>query len=202
VDEQRSGLPQPTRRSCEDGSEAVSVSNPTLARLAALVREDGGLLADALHEHPQGATPHGDAVARGPRAEGHPADLPLVIEAVREGYLLHYATPRLMSRDDDDLALLAGDRLYALGLERLSAAGDLLAVAALADLISLSAQAQSLGDATLADAVWAAGCAEVGWGPSDELQAAKKRAIAGENDAAERLVAVARHVAGDLAPAR
>lgn len=176
--------------------------NRTLARLASLVREDGGLLAAALRQDPDGATPHGDAVARGPRADGHPADLPLVIEAVREGYLLHYGAPRLMSRDDDDLALLAGDRLYALGLERLAAAGDLVAVAALSDLIALSAQARSLGDETLADAVWAAGCAEVGWGPSDDLQDAKRRAIAGENGAAERLGAAARHVTGDLAPAR
>lgn len=182
--------------------ERRSVSNPTLGRLAALVREDGGLLADALRQRSDGATPHGDAVARGPRADGHAADLALVIEAVREGYLLHYGAPRLMSRDDDDLALLAGDRLYALGLERLAAAGDLVAVSALADLIALSAQAQSAGDEALADAVWAAGCAEVGWGPSDELQAAKEAAVAGENDAAERLGAAARHVAGDLAPAR
>jgi hypothetical protein len=173
-----------------------------LERLAALVREDGGLLADALRQDPNGPTPHGDAVARGPRAAGHPADLPLVIEAVREGYLLHYGTPRLMSREDDDLALLAGDRLYALGLERLAAAGDLVAVAALSDLIALSAQAQAAADEALADAVWAAGCAEVGWGPSDDLQAAKRRAIAGEDDAAEHLGAAARHVAGDLAPAR
>ena len=175
---------------------------PTLERLAALVREDGGLLAAALYETPRGATPHGDAVAGGPRAAGHPADLPLVIEAVREGYLLHYGTPRLMSRADDDLALLAGDRLYALGLERLAAAGDLVAVTALSDLIALSAQAQSQDDAALADAVWAAGCAEVGWGPSEDLDAAKKLAVTGESGAAERLGAAARHVAGDLAPAR
>jgi len=175
-----------------------------LERLADLVRQDGGLLADALHADggwDRLRTPYGDAVARGPRADGHPADLPLVLEAVREGYLLHYGAPRLMSRDDDDLALLAGDRLYALGLERLAAAGDLVAVAALSDLIALSAQAQSSRDPALADAVWAAGCAEVGWGPSDALQAAKNGAVAGENDAAERLVAAARQVAGDLAPA-
>jgi hypothetical protein len=176
----------------------------TLARLADLVRADGGLLAAALGGRAgfDGATPHGDAVAAGPRAQGHAADLPLVIEAVREGYLLHYGAPRLMSREDDDLALLAGDRLYALGLERLAAAGDLLAVAALADLIALSAQAQAAGDEALAAAVWAAGCAEVGWGPTEELEAAKQAAIAGENGAAERLGAAARHVAGDLAPAR
>jgi hypothetical protein len=137
-----------------------------LERLAALVRDDGGLLADAIATEPAGATPYGDAVARGPRAAGHAADLPLVLEAVREGYLLHYGAPRLMGREDDDLALLAGDRLYALGLERLAAAGDLDAVAALADLIGLGAQAHAAGDEGLADALWAAGCVEVGWGPS------------------------------------
>jgi hypothetical protein len=173
-----------------------------LDRLADVVREDGGLLAAALHTMPTGATPHGDAVARGPRSDGHPADLPLVIEAVREGYLLHYGEPRLMSREDDDLALLAGDRLYALGLERLAAAGDLDAVHALADLIALSAQAQAAGDASLADAVWAAGCAEVGWGSNAELQAAKVAARAGETGAADRLGAAARHIAGSLAPNR
>jgi hypothetical protein len=173
-----------------------------LTRLATLVREDGGLLAGAVAPAPAGATPHGDAVARGPRSEGHAADLPLVIEAVREGYLLHYGAGRLMARDDDDLALLAGDRLYALGLERLAAAGDLAAVAALADLIALGAQAQAAGDEALADAVWAAGCAEVGWGLNPDLEAAKEAARAGDSGAAERLAAAARHIVGDLAPTR
>jgi len=186
-------------RSCEDGSEAV------LERLADVVRADGGLLAAALRDDVAGATPHGDAVARGPRSDGHPADLPLVIEAVREGYLLHYGGVgggRIMSREDDDLALLAGDRLYALGLERLAAAGDLDAVHALADLIALSAQAQAAGDAPLADAVWAAGCAEVGWGSNTDLEGAKVAARAGETGAAARLEAAARHIAGSLAPNR
>ncbi len=173
-----------------------------LQRLADVVREDGGLLAAALTATPTGATPYGDVVARGPRSDGHPADLPLVIEAVREGYLLHYGQPRLMSREDDDLALLAGDRLYALGLERLAAAGDLDAVRALADLIALSAQAQAAGDTSLADAVWAAGCAELGWGSNTDLEAAKVAARAGETGAAERLGAAARHIAGSLAPNR
>jgi hypothetical protein len=173
-----------------------------LERLAGVVREDGGLLAAALRDDVSGATLYGDAVARGPRADGHSADLALVIEAVREGYLLHYGEPRLMSREDDDLALLAGDRLYALGLERLAAAGDLDAVRALADLIALSAQAQAAGDTSLADAVWAAGCAELGWGSNTDLEAAKVAARAGETDAAKRLGAAARHIAGSLAPNR
>jgi len=63
-----------------------------------------------------------------------------VLEAVREGYQLHYSTSRLLKGHDDDLALLAGDYLYALGIERLAAIGDTEAVLALADLISTSAQ--------------------------------------------------------------
>jgi hypothetical protein len=75
-------------------------------------------------------------------------------------------------------------------------------VRALADLIALGAQAQAAGDEELAEAVWAAGCAEVGWGPNPDLDAAKEAARAGETSAAERLVAAARHIAGDLAPTR
>jgi hypothetical protein len=196
VNERRRGLPASQERSCEDGSEAV-----TLRRLSTIVASDDGLLRGALRDQPHGTTPHGDLVALGPRAADHPADLPLVVEAVREGYLLHYGDGRLLGREDDDLALLAGDRLYALGLERLAAAGDLDAVRALADVIALGAQARAAGDEALAEAVWAAGCAEVGWGPDPRIAAAKDAARAGESDAAGRLRAAARHVTGDLAPA-
>jgi hypothetical protein len=68
-----------------------------------------------------------------------------VIEAVREGYLLHYGEPRLLVGHDPDLALLAGDYLYALGIERLARLGDTEAVHALADLISACAQLHSEG---------------------------------------------------------
>ena len=84
----------------------------------------------------------------------------------------------------------------------ISSAGDLDAVHALADLIALSAQAQAAGDAPLADAVWAAGCAEVGWGPDADLETAKVAVRAGETGAAERLGAAARHIAESLAPDR
>jgi hypothetical protein len=178
------------------------VTDAVLERLAALVRDEGGLLGEALGPGDASAAeaPLGDVAARGPRAGGHRADLGLVVEAVREGYLLHHGAPRLFSRDDDDLALLAGDRLYALGLERLAAAGDLAAVAALADVIALGAQAQAAGDPELAEAVWTAGAVEVGWGPDSALQRAKNAVRDGDPDAADLLRAAARHVAGDLAP--
>jgi hypothetical protein len=78
------------------------------------------------------------------------------LEAVYEGYLMHYGTPRAFAGMDDDLRLLAGDALYALGLERLSARGDVEAVAELADLISLSAQAHAEGRPNDAERLWRA----------------------------------------------
>lgn len=74
-----------------------------------------------------------------------PGDYAFVIEAIREGYLLHYGEPRLLTGHDADLALLAGDYLYALGIERLAALGDTKAVHALADLISACAQLHTEG---------------------------------------------------------
>jgi hypothetical protein len=77
-----------------------------------------------------------------------------VLEAVYEGYLMHYGEPRAFTGMDEDLRLLAGDALYALGLSRLAEAGDLEAVAALSDLISRSAQAHAEGRPEEAEALW------------------------------------------------
>lgn len=87
----------------------------------------------------------GTLAATGPRAAKAPAEYALVVEAVREGYLLHYGEPRLLAGHDPDLALLAGDYLYALGIERLAALGDTDAVRRLADLIAAGAQLHTEG---------------------------------------------------------
>jgi hypothetical protein len=79
-----------------------------------------------------------------------------VLEAVYEGYLLHYEEPRAFEGMDQDLKLLAGDSLYALGLERLAATGDIDAVRELSDLISLCAFVQAEGRPELADELWRA----------------------------------------------
>jgi hypothetical protein len=77
------------------------------------------------------------------------------LEAVYEGFVLHYREPRSFSPEmDPDLRLLAGDSLYALGLERLAEDGDLEAVAELADLISACAQAEAEGRPHVAEARW------------------------------------------------
>jgi hypothetical protein len=79
-----------------------------------------------------------------------------VLEVVYEGYLMHYGRPRAFAGMDDDMRLLAGDALYALGLRRLADAGDLEAVAELADLISACARAHAEGRAEDAEALWEA----------------------------------------------
>jgi hypothetical protein len=96
------------------------------------------------------------AVAEPPpgRFEG---DRAFALEAVYEGFLLHYGgDPRAFAGMDADLRLLAGDTLYALGLERLARDGDLEAVAELGDLISLCARAQAETRPDLIDRLWAA----------------------------------------------
>jgi hypothetical protein len=80
----------------------------------------------------------------------------LVFEAVREGYLLHYGESRLMAGHDPDLGLLAGDYLYALGLDRLAALGDTEAVAVLSELIARCAQLHAAGREAEVEPLWAA----------------------------------------------
>jgi len=92
--------------------------------------------------------------AAGPRAAAAPAEYAFVVESVREGYLLHYGEPRVLAGHDPDLALLAGDYLYALGIERLAALGDTEAVHRLADLISTCAQLHTEGREEEVPAAW------------------------------------------------
>ena len=125
--------------------------------------------------------------ASGPRAGGAREDYELVVEAIYEGYLLHYGTPRVLHVPEADLGLLAGDQLYAIGLARLVDLGDTEAVAELADMITLSALAQGAGEPQLADAVWTAGAHAVGWGSSDAHRHAKELAFAGSAEAIEAM---------------
>lgn len=177
-----------------------------LTLLAELLREQGGLMATLLapdaavggtaggaREPAQGAASgpraQGPAqtAASGPRAQGRRTEYELLVETIYEGYLLHYGTPRVIAPPEADLGLLAGDRLYALGLARLVALGDTEAVAELADTITLSALAQAAGDPSLADAVWEAGARAVGWGSGEAHRRAKQLAFAGAPEAIEAM---------------
>lgn len=166
-----------------------------LQRLRALVRDAGGLLAETVGNGPRsrsGEPDHAAAACAGARVKAHRDEVELAVSAVREGHELHYGRPRALLIDDPDLALLAGDRLYALGLERLAAVGDLTAIAELADIISLVAQAHAATDPQLAHAVWDAGAAAIGWGTTPAVEAAKAAARAGDPRAADALRDAAR----------
>lgn len=83
-------------------------------------------------------------------------DRGFVLEAVYEGYLMHYGQPEAFQDMDPDLRLLAGDALYALGLARLAQREDVAAVTELSDLISLTARAHAEGTPERALPLWLA----------------------------------------------
>jgi hypothetical protein len=157
------------------------VSADPLERLSALVRAEGGLLADVVGPV-RGRRPASPAsiLRAGRRVAPRGREYELLVEAIYEGYLLHYGAARIVHTLDADLALLAGDHLYALGLARLVELGDSEAVAELADVISLCALAQSLGRRELADAVWQAGAAAVAHGAGADHREAKALARTGD----------------------
>jgi hypothetical protein len=126
-------------------------------------------------------------LSEAPRTKERREEYQLLVEAIYEGYLLHYGRPRVVSPCEADLSLLAGDRLYAIGLARLVALGDTFAVAELADTITLCALAHAGDDAALAEAVWAAGTRAVGWGPSEPHRRAKELVLAGAPQALDAM---------------
>jgi hypothetical protein len=171
----------------------AAAAGDTLGRLRSLLRAEGGLIGELVVDDGQDGFPSGPAQAAvaGPRIDGSAGDYELLIEAIYEGYLLHYHAPRVVRPPEQDLGLLAGDRLYALGLARLVALGDIVAVAELADVIALSALAHGAENPELAGAAWAAGAHAVGWGPSASHERAKALARAGSPEALPSLRAVA-----------
>jgi hypothetical protein len=134
-----------------------------------------------------------------------PAELALGVETIYEGYLVHYARPRLFGPQDEDVALLLGDYLYSHGLVRVATTGNVAAVADLAELIALCAQGRAEGrDGD--GAAWAATAACLGQGGLDDARRSLRlwsdpaplerlaRASAGDAPVAEALAAHARLV--------
>ncbi len=168
------------------------MSAAVLERLRQLLLAEGGLMATLVVPGPpaggsQPAAGPASIAAAGPRAEGHRDEYELLVEAIYEGYLLHYGAPRVLASSDADLGLLAGDELYAIGLARLVALGDTVAVAELADTITLSAVAHAGGSPELAAAIWEAGARAVGWGSSRAHGDAKELVLDGAPAALEAM---------------
>ncbi len=160
-------------RTARDGANALREA----------LHSEGGTVASVLGEAPRGARAAqldlpgpAQIAATGPRTRGREREYELLLEMILEGYRLHYDEPLVVRPGDQDLALLLGDQLYALGLARLAELGDLEAVGELADVISLAAEAHNAADPDLAHAVWEAGAVSVGWGPTEAHHGAKARA--------------------------
>ena len=90
-----------------------------------------------------------------------PERFALAFETIYEGYLVHYGRPRLFAPQDEDEAILLGDYLYAHGLVRVAATGDLDAVSAFSDLISTCAHLRAEGASGDGEA-WAAAARRLG----------------------------------------
>jgi hypothetical protein len=156
-----------------------------LNELAVQLRGEKSVISPHVRD-PDGEVPAlGMLVAGGPRAAGDPSEYAILFESIREGYLLHYALPRVVDGADDDLALLAGDYLYARGLERLASLGDLEAVRELSDLISLVAQLHAANHASPgagdgSGALWLASAVAVAAGPPPGHADAKQALRAGD----------------------
>jgi hypothetical protein len=169
----------------------MAATSTSLATLSTLLRDGENVISPFVRDTDEEPA-LGGLAASGPRAADAAEEYTVLVEAIREGYLLHYEEPRLIDGADGDLRLLAGDYLYALGLEKLAARGDLDAVRELADLISLSAQVHAEnGDGSaddLAGALWLAATVAVGAGSTSEHESAKEAVRRAEPDAADQLI--------------
>jgi hypothetical protein len=170
----------------------VAEPGQALNELAVQLRGERSVISPHVRD-PDGQVPAlGMLVAGGPRAAEDPSEYAILFESIREGYLLHYSHARLVNGADDDLALLAGDYLYARGLERLAALGDLEAVRELSDLISLTAQLHAANHASpdaddRSGALWLACAITVAAGPPPGHADAKRALRDGEPGASRAL---------------
>jgi hypothetical protein len=116
---------------------ATSSATDLFDRIAGEASRESPLWSQAVRADPERVVVFGGLV---------PERFAVGVETIYEGYLLHYGRPRLFAPQDGDVALLLGDYLYAHGLVRIAATGDLHAVATLADLISTCAALRADGE--------------------------------------------------------
>jgi hypothetical protein len=157
-----------------------------LSEIARVLREGDTVISRYVVE-PAAEPALGALCAAGPRAARAPGGYSFVVEAVREGFLLHYGDPRLLAGHDPDLALLAGDYLYALGIERLAVLGDSEALLELSDLIALAAESEAERGHDHSGPLWLAAAVAVGCGSTEAGEEAKRSARALEPGSAELL---------------
>jgi hypothetical protein len=174
----------------------VSGSTPAdaLLTLAERISGEGELLASRL-VRPEVAPVFGELAAAGPRTVSDPAAYALVVEAVREGYLCHYERPRILADVDPDLALLAGDLFYAIGINGLAALDDPESVGILSDLIRVAAELRAEDETEIAEALWLAQLLALACGSDPELAALIEAVERRENTSLQGLKEWSDHMA-------
>ncbi|HYW28437.1 MAG TPA: hypothetical protein VE824_01415 [Gaiellales bacterium] len=127
-----------------------------------------GAVMEQIRDRAAGESPLLEAALRpgavpAPRYAGRCPDRYLIgVEMIREGYLLHHGRSVLFAQDEEDLALLTGDYLYAAGLVEICATGDLRAVRTLARLIAECSARRGDAEPTGDDALWDEAVAALG----------------------------------------
>jgi hypothetical protein len=103
-----------------------------------------------------------------------PGRYTLGLETIYEAYLVHYGRPRLFAPGEASERVLLGDYLYAHGLVRVSDAGGVEAVAAMAELISRCASLRAAGQGGDGEA-WVDAVRSLGGAPGEGEVAAVLR---------------------------
>ncbi len=150
-------------------SAAGDPAGEALRLLAARVAEEGPPLV-VVGSRPSAGPAFARLVASGPRTSADPGAYAFVVEAVREGYLCHYEDSRVLERPDSDLALLAGDLFYAIGISALAELGDVESVWILSELIRVSAELRSAGRRDDAEAMWVAANLALACGSDEQYE--------------------------------
>lgn len=166
----------------------------SLKMLAARVALEGPPL-NVVETEPDAPPSFGLLAAAGPRTAPRGAVYAFVVEAVREGYLCHYESPRVIQGADSDLALLAGDMFYAIGISTLSSLGDEESVRLLSELIVVSAELRSTGQREQAEAFWLAQTLALACGADDDHARLAASFRAADTSSVEELVAWSDRVA-------
>lgn len=125
-----------------------------IARIRAETGAESPLLASRLRPADDPPPGYADILTLAGGEDG--GELALGLEYIFEGYLLHYGSSRLLTPERSGFDLLAGDYMYARGLDRVAALDDLFSIRVLAGLISLCAFFHGEKSGGAAPAAWLA----------------------------------------------
>ena len=170
----------------QTGGTGKAAGSDALRRLAARAAGEGPPLEVATGQ-PAAGPPLAALVAAGERTAAAPDSYAFVVEAVREGYLCHYETSRILDRPDADLSLLAGDLFYAIGISALAGLDDVESVGLLSDLIRVAAELRSQGLGREAESMWVATIVALSCGWDGEYERLRGELSGGNGAVAQAL---------------